>query len=228
METRKPLGRVLIANRGEIAVRIIRTLREFGIETVAVYSDADADSLHRRMADYAYHLKGVTPADTYLNIPLLMSVIEDFGVDGVHPGYGFLSENAAFVREVEKAGVRFIGPSSASMEVMGDKVKAKALMISREVPVTPGSDGALKDLGDLRATVERMGYPLILKASAGGGGRGMQIVRKPEELETAWETCTRSTRTGAWNSSASPATSSATRTRAAMTRSRSSASSTTA
>jgi acetyl-CoA carboxylase biotin carboxylase subunit len=185
-------NRVLIANRGEIAVRVIRALREMEIESVAIYSDADSSSLHVKMADYAINLPGTTSADTYLNIPILIDAIKSSGADGVHPGYGFLSENADFVKQIEAIdGVNFIGPSSTAMRVLGDKIAARDLMIKSNVPVVPGVEHALTSVDELKEIAERIGYPLILKAAAGGGGRGMRIVRADSELKDAFENCSR-------------------------------------
>ena len=185
------LKRVLIANRGEIAVRIIRTLSEMGLESVAVYSDADADSLHRKLATYAVHLPGRASSETYLDIAALKKAAAISGADAVHPGYGFLSENSDFCREMIDAGLVFIGPHFESMNTMGNKVSAKKLMIEHEVPTVPGSDGALASAEELKTLVDRIGYPIILKAAAGGGGRGMRIVRADSELTEAFETCAR-------------------------------------
>ncbi len=189
--SRTKIKRVLIANRGEIAVRIIRTLRELGIESVAVYSDADERSAHRLQADFAVRLPGITSADTYLNIPALTDAIRRSKADAVHPGYGFLSENSHFVREVQKTGALFIGPPPDAMDVMGDKISARNLMLAKGVPVVPGSTAALTDTADLRRLAKEIGYPLILKAAGGGGGRGMRVVRQDSELDPAFAACTR-------------------------------------
>ncbi len=183
--------RVLIANRGEIAVRVIRALKELGIQSVAVYSDADASSMHVRMADLAVRLPGRLAAETYLNIPVLLAAIKISGADGVHPGYGFLSENADFAEAVATAGAKFIGPSPAAMRLMGDKIAAKILMKKTGVAVVPGSDHPLKSAAEIKAIAEQIGYPLILKAAAGGGGRGMRIVRRDEELADSLAACQR-------------------------------------
>lgn len=187
----KRFRRVLIANRGEIAVRIIRSLRELGIESVAVYSDADSASLHRRLADYALRLPGTASADTYLKIPALIDAIRQSGADAVHPGYGFLSENSTFAQAVLDAGAVFIGPSAAAMDAMGNKVHAKALMREHGVPTVPGSPGALRDAEDLEQVAKTIGLPLILKAANGGGGRGMRIVREASGLAEAFHACRR-------------------------------------
>lgn len=185
------IKRILIANRGEIAVRIIRAAKDLGVETVAVFSDADQYSLHVKLADYAINLPGNTAAETYLNIPALIHAIKDSQADAVHPGYGFLSENADFAEAVSKAGAKFIGPSAKSMRLMGDKVEAKRLMKAHKVQCIPGSEDPLKDISDLEKHARDIGFPLILKAAAGGGGRGMRVVRKTEELAEAFSACTR-------------------------------------
>jgi acetyl-CoA carboxylase biotin carboxylase subunit len=182
---------VLVANRGEIALRIIRTLRELGLESVAVYSDADAQSLHRLQADYAVRLPGVASADTYLNIPALIAAIRSSGAEAVHPGYGFLSENPTFQKAVDDAGVIFVGPSARAMDIMGHKVNARNLMEAHGVPVVPGAKAPLKDVAELQRLAKDIGYPLILKAAGGGGGRGMRVVRADAELEPAFTACTR-------------------------------------
>ncbi len=183
--------KVLVANRGEIALRIMRSLRDLGIPSVAVYSDADSLSMHRKFANEAVRLPGRSSRETYLDIPTLLNAIRVSGADAVHPGYGFLSENAAFCEAVRSLGVSFIGPSVEAMHLMGDKVRAKELMRQHKVPIVPGSDGALRDLSSLKEVVANTGYPLILKAAAGGGGRGMRIVRTDADLEPSFEACRR-------------------------------------
>ncbi len=185
------MKRILIANRGEIAVRIIRAIRELGLESVAVYSDADAESQHRFMADYAVNLPGTTSAETYLDMAKLTDAIKRSGADGVHPGYGFLSESEVFAAEVAKAGAKYIGPSVKSMKMMGNKISARALMAANEVPTVPGSADPLKNEADLKKLVDEIGYPIILKAASGGGGRGMRVVRKDSELKESLEACQR-------------------------------------
>lgn len=187
----RTIQRILIANRGEIAVRVIRAARDLGIETVAVYSDADAYSLHVKLADYAVRLPGVSSTDTYLNIPRILDAITDSKADAVHPGYGFLSENADFADAVTKLGAKFIGPSANSMRLMGDKIEAKRLMKEHNVPCTPGCEEPLADLADLQAHAKSIGYPMILKAAAGGGGRGMRVVRSDADLAEAFAACSR-------------------------------------
>ncbi len=188
---KRPIKRILVANRGEIAVRIIRAARDLGIETVAVFSNADQYSLHVKLADYAVNLPGNTAAETYLNIPKLIEAIKDSKADAVHPGYGFLSENADFAEAVGKAGAKFVGPSPKAMRLMGDKVEAKRLMKAHKVPCVPGSENPLKDVPDLEKHAKEVGFPMILKAAAGGGGRGMRVVRKMDELADAFAACTR-------------------------------------
>jgi acetyl-CoA carboxylase biotin carboxylase subunit len=188
----KKFKRVLIANRGEIAVRIIRALRELEIESVAIYSDPDQSSLHVKMADFSYHIPGSSPADTYLNIPKILEAIKTTGADAVHPGYGFLSENASFVEAVNQLErVTFIGPSQEAMKKLGDKIKARELMTRNGVPMVPGLARPLTSVEDLKVVAHEIGYPLILKAAAGGGGRGMRVVRKDDELKDAFEACSR-------------------------------------
>lgn len=183
--------RVLVANRGEIAVRVNRCLKELDIQSVAVYSDADENSLHVRLADRAIRLPGRLSAETYLNIPALVAAIKSSEADAVHPGYGFLSENAEFAEAVAKAGAKFIGPSPGSMRLMGDKIAAKNLMKKTGVPVVPGSDHPLESADEIKVVAKQTGYPLILKAAAGGGGRGMRVVRRDEDLAPALEACQR-------------------------------------
>ncbi|MBF8378712.1 acetyl-CoA carboxylase biotin carboxylase subunit [Alicyclobacillus mali] len=179
--------RVLVANRGEIAVRVIRACRELGIETVAVYSTADRDALHVRMADEAYCI-GPAPAKmSYLNIPSVMSVATLCGVDAVHPGYGFLSENSDFAEACEACGITFIGPSPRAIERMGDKSTAKMTMRKAGVPTVPGSEGLVESLEEALGIANAIGYPLIIKATAGGGGRGIRVVRDESELRKAYD-----------------------------------------
>lgn len=191
MSRPRPIKRLLIANRGEIAVRIIRAAKDLGIETVAVHSDADQYSLHVKLADYAIRLPGNTSAETYLQISAIIEAIKTSGADAVHPGYGFLSENADFADAVTAAGAKFVGPSAKAMRLMGDKIAAKKLMKEHEVPCTPGSENPLKDIDDLLHHAKTVGYPMILKAAAGGGGRGMRVVRQDSELAEAFAACTR-------------------------------------
>ncbi len=179
--------KILIANRGEIALRIIRTCKEMGISTVAIYSTADADSLHVRFADEAVCIGPPPSKDSYLSIPRIMAAAEITNADAIHPGYGFLSENANFADVCTQYGIKFIGPTSEQIRQMGDKITAKETMIKAGVPTVPGSDGLLEDLDTGLKVAQEVGYPIILKATAGGGGKGMRIVNKPEEFQDAWE-----------------------------------------
>jgi acetyl-CoA carboxylase biotin carboxylase subunit len=183
--------RVLVANRGEIAIRVMRSLHELGLESVAVYSDADAESLHRHFANYALCLPGVSSSETYLNIPLIMQAIKLSGAQAVHPGYGFLSESAEFAKALDSAGIKLIGPSLNALSAMGDKITAKKIMRENNIPVVPGSEVAAESFAALKADAKAIGYPLIIKAAAGGGGRGMRIVRSDAELQAAYEACVR-------------------------------------
>lgn len=175
-------NRILIANRGEIAVRVIRACREMDIETVAVYSVADENALHVQLATKAYCIGPAKAADSYLNMRALLSVAVESGCEALHPGYGFLSENAEFADLCEKCGLTFIGPSGSVMRKMGDKAAARALMAQIGVPVVPGSEGLLSDAEEAAALAEAIGYPVLIKASAGGGGRGMRRVFSKEEM----------------------------------------------
>ena len=180
--------KVLIANRGEIAVRVIRACRELGIPTVAVYSQADAKSLHVRLATDAFCIGPAPSGDSYLNIPAIITTAVMTGCDAIHPGYGFMSERADFVDICEQHGIKFIGPSAESMRKMGDKATARRTMIENDVPVTPGT-GILETVEQAREFAHKAGYPIILKATAGGGGKGMRIVRNDEELESNMTLC---------------------------------------
>ncbi|HEX6915822.1 MAG TPA: acetyl-CoA carboxylase biotin carboxylase subunit [Chitinophagaceae bacterium] len=181
--------KVLIANRGEIALRVIRTCREMGIKTVAVYSTADKDSLHVRFADEAVCIGRPAAADSYLNIPHLMAAAEITNADAVHPGYGFLAENAKFSQICADHGIKFIGPTPEMINKMGDKITAKDTMIKAGVPVVPGSDGLLESLEEAKDLAKnKVGYPVILKATAGGGGKGMRVVWEESEMERAYNT----------------------------------------
>ena len=180
-------NKILIANRGEIALRVIRTCKEMGIKTVAIYSKADAESLHVRFADEAVCIGPASSAESYLNIPRIMAAVEITNADAIHPGYGFLAENAGFAEICRQSGVKFIGPTPEMINKMGDKVTAKETMIKAGVPVVPGSDGLLKDVKQGIKIANQIGYPVILKATAGGGGKGMRIVTKDDEFEDAWD-----------------------------------------
>ncbi|MCD8095032.1 MAG: acetyl-CoA carboxylase biotin carboxylase subunit [Ruminococcus sp.] len=176
--------KILIANRGEIAVRIIHACRELGIRTVAVFSEADRGALHAKIADEAICIGPAPSSESYLNVRAIIGACEITGADAVHPGFGFLSENASFARTCEKCSIAFIGPDSHSIEMLGDKAAAKEAMKGVGVPVIPGSDGAVKSFEQAKATAEKMGYPVMVKASAGGGGRGIRIVESADKLET--------------------------------------------
>ena len=178
-------NKVLIANRGEIAVRIIRACRELGVRTVAVFSEADRGALHAQIADEAVCIGPAATKDSYLNVQAILAACELTGANAVHPGFGFLSENAAFARNCEKCGVTFIGPDAESMEMMGDKATAKQTMRNAGVPVVPGSDGVVKTPEEAKRVAKEIGYPVMIKASAGGGGRGIRLVHTEEELEAA-------------------------------------------
>ena len=180
--------KILIANRGEIALRVIRTCREMGIKTVAVYSTADKDSLHVRFADEAVCIGKPASFDSYLNIPHIMAAAEITNADAIHPGYGFLAENARFAEICGEHGIKFIGPTPAMINSMGDKITAKETMIKAGVPVVPGGEGLLESLDHAKRLGKEVGYPIILKATAGGGGKGMRVVWAEEEMERAFNT----------------------------------------
>lgn len=182
------ISKVLVANRGEIAVRIIRACREMNIETVAIYSTADKDSLHVKLADEAVCIGKPLPKDSYLNIESIITAAVLTGADAIHPGFGFLSENAKFARICRECNIKFIGPTPEMIELMGDKARARQMMIEADVPVVPGSDGTVGAAEDARALAKRIGYPVILKAVSGGGGRGMRIVWNESEIEMAFNT----------------------------------------
>lgn len=183
--------KILIANRGEIALRVIRTCKEMGIKTVAIYSTADRDSLHVRFADEAVCIGPPASSESYLNVPRIMAAVEITNADAIHPGYGFLSENAAFAEVCKQYGVKFIGPTPDHIRAMGDKITAKDTMLKAGVPCVPGTPGLLVDVKAGLKTAAEIGYPIILKATAGGGGKGMRIVWKPEEFEGNWDTARR-------------------------------------
>lgn len=180
------LKKILIANRGEIALRVIRTCREMGIKTVAVFSTADRDSLHVKFADEAVCIGKPPSADSYLNIPHLMAAVEITNADSIHPGYGFLAENAKFAQICNDHGIKFIGPTPEMINSMGDKITAKETMIKAGVPVVPGSPGLLKSLDEAYGLAKEIGYPVMLKATAGGGGKGMRLVWEASELERSY------------------------------------------
>ena len=181
-------NKILIANRGEIALRIIRSCKELGIKTVAIHSEADADSLHVTFADEAVCIGPPASKDSYLKIPALISAAQVTGADAIHPGYGFLAENASFSEICAESNIKFIGPSPQMIRSMGDKAFAKDTMRKNGVPVIPGSDGLIPDISEGKKIAEEIGYPVIIKASAGGGGKGMRIVWTDEEFEKAFQT----------------------------------------
>ncbi|OOB77759.1 MAG: acetyl-CoA carboxylase biotin carboxylase subunit [Epulopiscium sp. Nuni2H_MBin003] len=178
--------KILIANRGEIALRVIRACKEMNIRTVAIYSTIDKDSLHVSLADEAICVGGPSPKDSYLNIENIISATVATGAEAIHPGFGFLSENAKFARICKECNITFIGPTAEMIENMGDKAKARELMIRAKVPIVPGSAGVLDDVKNAKILAQKIGYPVMLKASAGGGGRGMRIVFKEDDLENAF------------------------------------------
>ena len=181
-------GKILIANRGEIALRVIRACREMGIGSVAVHSTADADAMHVRMADESVCIGPAPSPESYLSIPAIISACEITGAEAIHPGYGFLSENANFVQIVEDHGLTFIGPRAEHIRIMGDKITAKETAKALGIPVVPGSDGGVPDFATAKTVARDIGYPVIIKATAGGGGRGMKLARSEADLETAFRT----------------------------------------
>ena len=187
-DSKKSFKKILIANRGEIALRVIRTCREMGIKTVAVYSTADKDSLHVKFADEAVCIGRPSSSESYLNIPHLMAAMEITNADAVHPGYGFLAENAKFAEICGEHGVKFIGPTPDQIRNMGDKITAKETMVKAGVPVVPGSGGLLESVEQAKGIAKEIGYPVILKATAGGGGKGMRVVWEEAEIEKAYNT----------------------------------------
>jgi len=184
----RPIRKLLIANRGEIAVRIQRSCRDLGIETVAVHSDADRNALHVRFANQAVSLGGNTPAESYLQGERIIQAALDTGADAIHPGFGFLAENGAFAEAVEAAGIAWVGPSAASMAVMGDKLSSRQAMVAAAVPVVPGTTEAVDDPVAAARIAAEIGYPVMLKASAGGGGKGIRMVSAADEMESAFRT----------------------------------------
>ncbi len=185
---KKIFSKVLVANRGEIAVRILRALKELGIPSVTIYSDADRSALHTRYADEVYHI-GKSPAiESYLNISKILEIAEKSSAEALHPGYGFLAENSEFAHTCEENGLIFIGPNSKAMKLLGDKTEARKTMIRNDIPVIPGTETALKDVDEAKEIADKIGYPVIMKAAGGGGGKGMRIIHKKEELESAFKT----------------------------------------
>ncbi|MBZ9777816.1 acetyl-CoA carboxylase biotin carboxylase subunit [Psychroflexus sp. CAK8W] len=191
--------KILIANRGEIALRIIRTCKEMGIKTVAVYSTADKESLHVRFADEAVCIGPPQSSESYLKIPNIISAAEITNADAIHPGYGFLSENANFSKICQEHDIKFIGASPEMIDKMGDKASAKATMKAAGVPCVPGSEGILKDFEDCKKVAKEIGYPVMLKATAGGGGKGMRAVKTEKQLEHAWESARQEAKAGFGN-----------------------------
>lgn len=182
-------NKILIANRGEIAVRIIRACREMGIKTVAVYSQADKDSMHVQLADEKVCIGPAAPDKSYLNTQAIISAAVLTGAQAIHPGFGFLSENAQFAKAIEDNGIKFIGPSSKAISLMGDKTKAREIMQKAGVPVVPGSDGAIKDAKEAVKIADKIGFPLLIKAAAGGGGRGIRKIENASQVEDAFNIC---------------------------------------
>jgi acetyl-CoA carboxylase biotin carboxylase subunit len=180
------IGKVLVANRGEIALRVIRACRELGVRSVAVYSTADSDSLHRMLADEAVCIGPPSASGSYLNVPAIISAAELTGADAIHPGYGFLAENARFAEICERVKLKFVGPSSRVIAKMGDKAEARKVAAVAGIPVVPGSDGACESVAEVKRVGSEVGYPLVIKASAGGGGRGMRVVHDGTEVEDAY------------------------------------------
>src|SRR5882724_9513399 len=179
--------KILVANRGEIAVRVIRACRELGIPSAAVYSDIDRAALHVLMADEAYSVGAAAAAESYLNISKILEVAKCCGADAIHPGYGFLSENAKFSQACTGAGIKFIGPTAASMEMMGSKTRARQHMEKANIPFVPGTSRALESPEEAARVAERIGYPVMLNAPAGGGGKGLRLVHTPHQLASALE-----------------------------------------
>jgi len=193
--------KILVANRGEIAVRIIQACRELGIRTVAVYSEADAQALHVRLADENLCIGPADASLSYRNIPNILSVAEITGAEAIHPGYGFLAENAHFAEVCQSVGMKFIGPTSENIAMMGDKARAREIMMKRGIPVLPGSQGIVSDEREALEAAKRIGYPVIIKASAGGGGRGMRVVLQEEDLVSAFQTAQAEAKTAFGDSS---------------------------
>ncbi|HYG67417.1 MAG TPA: biotin carboxylase N-terminal domain-containing protein, partial [Anaeromyxobacteraceae bacterium] len=187
----RPIRKVLVANRGEIAVRVMRTCQEMGIATVAVYSDADRGALHVRKADEAVHLGPAPSRESYLVVSKVIAAAKRSGADAIHPGYGFLSENAEFARACKAAGITLVGPPAESMDAMGEKTAARRRMIAAGVPVVPGSEAPIADEGEARRFADGIGYPVMLKAAAGGGGKGMKKCDRAEDFASLWASAKR-------------------------------------
>ena len=180
--------KVLIANRGEIAVRIIRACKEWGIGTVAIHSDVDSDSMHVRLADESVCVGSHQPQNSYLNISSIMSAVDLTGAEAIHPGYGFLSENAKFAEVVSKHGIKFVGPSADIISKMGDKIQAKKIAKKFGLPIIEGSEGGVKSLSEAKTVCREIGFPVLIKAAGGGGGKGMKIVEREDQLENLYLT----------------------------------------
>ncbi|MFN5787777.1 MAG: biotin carboxylase N-terminal domain-containing protein, partial [Bacteroidota bacterium] len=180
-------SKILIANRGEIALRVIRTCREMGIKTVAVYSTADRESLHVRFADEAVCIGPPQSSESYLSVPRIMAAVEITNADAIHPGYGFLAENADFAEVCAEYGIKFIGPKPNQIRKMGDKITAKETMIASGVPVIPGSEGLIQDTDEGKLVSASIGYPVIIKATAGGGGKGMRVIWDEKDFDSSWD-----------------------------------------
>ena len=180
--------KVLIANRGEIAVRVIRACKEWGIKTVAIHSDVDSEAMHVRLADESVCVGSHQPQNSYLNIAAIMSAVDLTGAEAIHPGYGFLSENAKFAEIVTKHGIKFIGPSSELIKKMGDKIEAKKIAKKHGLPIIEGSEGGVKSFEEAKKICSSIGYPVLIKAAGGGGGKGMKIAEKESELENLFLT----------------------------------------
>ena len=190
--------KILIANRGEIALRVIRTCKEMGIKTVAVYSTADAESLHVKFADEAVCIGPPSSSESYLKMSNIIAAAEITNADAIHPGYGFLSENAKFSKICGEHGIKFIGASPEMIDRMGDKANAKATMKAAGVPCVPGSEGIIENFEECEKIAKETGYPVMLKASAGGGGKGMRAVWKPEKLKEAWDSARQESKSSIW------------------------------
>lgn len=174
--------KILVANRGEIALRIIRTCKEMGVQTVAVYSDIDKNMPFLYSADEAYPLEGKTSLETYLRSDKIIDIAKKTGAEAIHPGYGFLAENAGFAKQVNESGIKFIGPPPEAIDLMGNKTAARKLMIKANVPVVPGTESAITDINEAEKVADEIGYPILIKASAGGGGKGMRLVEKKTDF----------------------------------------------
>jgi propionyl-CoA carboxylase alpha chain len=180
----KNIKKLLVANRGEIALRVMKTCRDMGISSVAIYSEADADAPFVKYADQAFCVGPAPSSKSYLNQDKIIEIAKNNHVDAIHPGYGFLSENAAFANMVEKSGMIFIGPSSSAIQTMGDKLSAKQTVLAYDIPMVPGLNEAVTDVADALKSAEKIGFPVLIKASAGGGGKGMRVVEEASQFET--------------------------------------------